>query len=219
MNQTWTGAPLHADKEPWKEGVPPHLQGKRTTPEFWKGVAAAGAKVGFEAYPEDYREVLGYFTSAAERLATHVAATGSAIGAGRKPDVADVPFLRAMAWGGEKSYGQADAKRFYDDRREAYGAHNQLKELQRRAKTTGSPEDAAAAADFAQSNRGQLAASEAFRTATGRLGQIHKQMEHVEAQKGLAEAERQRQLDALRVQEAKIRDVTRARVEKMRDSR
>jgi predicted RNA methylase len=214
MNQTWTGAPLHADKEPWNEGVSPHLQGKRTTPELWKGAAAAGAAVGFEAYPEDYREVLGYFTSAAERLATHVAATGAAVGAGQKPDVSDVPFLRAMAWGGEKSYGQADAKRFYDERREAYGVRNQLKELQRRAKTTGNPEDAAAVADFAKANAAQIGASEAFKTATGRLGQLHKQMEHVEAQKGMPEAERQRQLDTLRVQEAKIRDMTRMRVER-----
>ena len=213
INENFYGAPLHAKAEPWNAGVPHAEQGRRDTGEFWKSIASGGEKAGLDLYPEDYREVLGFFTSSLTNLYGRSAAAARAVASGKNPEPTDVPLLHVITAGG-RQFDAADRAQYYHQREEAYAAANQLRALTKKAALS---RDYSAMQAFQKANAGQIDAASVFKSATKEIGALHQQMDQIQAGKGMDQDHKDAKIDALRSEEAKIQSRTRAQARRLTD--
>jgi len=202
MNQNWYGGPVHPSEEPWNKGIPKSERSFGSTGAAWKKLAETMHKYGGpDFHPEDYREVLSYFTST---MQGDVARLQTAIGdvmAGEKPSPADIPVLHTMFAGG-KQYDQADRRAYYDKRGESLSAATRAKDLQKRAIETGEGVDEAR--DYAQKHAREIAAAKQFRSTDGMRAALTKQMRRIEADTTIPADEKRRRLDFLRTKKLEM---------------
>ena len=201
-NKNWYGGPVHPNEEPWNRGRPKAERSFRNTPEAWKMLARGlNNYTGFDAHPEDYREVMSYFTSTMQGV---VARAGTAAGdamRGEKPDPTDVPILHALIGGG-KQYDAADRRAYFDARDTKYSAENKSKNLMKDASMA--PDGAERAAKFRAENQKDIVGAKAFHSADAQRRALMKQMDRVKADESLSADERNRRIKVLQDRELEI---------------
>ena len=215
MNQNWHGAPVHPSDEPWNKGIPASEKGFRSTAEMWKRLARiAHQTTGVDYHPEDYREVMSYFTSTLQGVASRAGTAVSDVRQGKTPDPTDVPVLHALIGGG-KQYDAADRRAYYEARDIAFAAETRFKDMKKQAQLD--PSKAGDVETFFMKHVDAIRAAKVFRSATGTMSDLTKQMNRVEADTAMTPTEKNRQLDALRERQLstmnRVREKTRAMLE------
>lgn len=201
-NKNWYGGAVHPNEEPWNRHLPKAERSFRNTPEAWKMLARGlNNYTGFDAHPEDYREVMSYFTSTMQGVLARGATAAGAAMQGEKPDPTDVPILHALIGGG-KQYDAADRREYFEGRDKAYTAAARVKELRK------APADEPGAVDRARAyqteNAKDISAASAFHAADGQRRSLMKQMDRVKADASLSAEEKNRRMQVLQQRELEI---------------
>lgn len=210
MNQNWHGAPVHPSDEPWNKGIPASEKGFRSTAEMWKRLArVAHQTTGLDYHPEDYREVMSYFTSTLQGVASRAGDAASDVRSGRKPDPTDVPVAHAFIGGG-KQYDSADRRAYYEARDKAFAAETRFKDLKKAAQID--PSKAELVQDFYEKHQADIRAARLFRSGTGTLSDLTKQMNRIQQNKDMTPTEQETELRALRERQLSTMNRLRERV-------
>jgi len=201
-NKNWYGGIVHPNDDRWTRGLPQSEVAFRNTPEAWKMLARTmHTYTGFDAHPEDYREVMSYFTSTLQGVAARAGTAARDAASGEKPDPTDVPVLHALIAGG-KQYDASDRRDYFEGRDRAYSADNRAKKLRKDA--TKSPSDADKARDYQSENAKEIAGAETFRSTDAMRGALTKQMDRVKEDKSILPDERNRRIQVLQQRELEV---------------
>ena len=199
-NENTFGTPVHTQ---WpKAGEAKAVQGFENTPWIWKGIAmGANRMTGGDAYrsgfldffPEDYHEA---FRDLTDTFFKPVERTVDAIGrraAGLDVPVNDMFGVRRVV-GGDNEYDMADRKKYFEDEHAASAAKSRLKA-------------AMANHDYAEVQRirtqdaADLQAGAVFSSIQRQRRALRVQRKAVRDNPKLTDADRRKQMDALRQQE------------------
>ena len=201
-NKNWYGGIVHPNDDRWTRGLPQSEVAFRNTPEAWKMLARTmHTYTGFDAHPEDYREVMSYFTSTLQGVAARAGTAARDAASGEKSDPTDVPVLHALIAGG-KQYDASDRRDYFEGRDRAYSADNRAKKLRKDA--TKSPSDADKARDYQAQNAKDITGAKTFHSTDALRRSLMKQMDRVQADTTLSADEKNRRIKVLQQRELEL---------------
>jgi N12 class adenine-specific DNA methylase len=162
--------------------------GMAQTPDHWSALAetanrATGGNAyqrgGMDFYPEDYREIAGYFTNSFERAAVQMKAFKGDVSGSKGINPENVP-LASVFMGGSKTYDATDQRHYREARKVAQAAEASYK--------TALKEDPAAARQMATDSAPQLRAAAVFAATDKEIKAAYKARDQVSRDKTMDES-------------------------------
>ena len=201
-NKNWYGGPVHPNEEPWNRGLPKAERSFRSTPEGWKMLARGlNNYTGFDAHPEDYREVMSYFSSTMQGVLARAGTAAGDAASGKKPDPTDIPIVHALIGGG-KQYDAADRRAYFEARDKAYTAETRAKDL--RESSANGPQAVEKARDYQSQNAKDITGAKTFHSTDALRRSLMKQMDRVKADTSISADEKNRRMDVLQKRELEL---------------